>query len=82
MQAIILAAGMGNRLGRYTVDNTKCMLSINGKTLIERMLDALDVNKIRSCIIVVGYQKENLMKFVGTKYKNIEITYIDNAIYT
>ena len=29
MQAIILAAGMGNRLGKYTKDNTKCMLEIN-----------------------------------------------------
>ena len=33
MQVIILAAGMGNRLGKYTQNNTKCMLSINGKTL-------------------------------------------------
>jgi choline kinase len=41
MQAVILAAGMGNRLGRYTAENTKCMLSINGKTLIERALEAL-----------------------------------------
>lgn len=73
---------MGNRLGKYTHDNTKCMLDINGTTLIERMLDALDANNITRCVIVVGYKKENLMIFIGKKYKNIEIVYVDNPIYS
>ncbi|MDR1948405.1 MAG: aminotransferase class I/II-fold pyridoxal phosphate-dependent enzyme [Spirochaetaceae bacterium] len=81
MQAVILAAGMGSRLGKYTQNNTKCMLSINGRTLIERALDALDKAEITKCIIVVGYQKNNLMDFVGNQYKNIKITYIVNDIY-
>lgn len=81
MQAIILAAGMGNRLGKYTKNNTKCMLEINGKTLVERALDALDENNIRKCVIVVGYQKENLMNFVGKRYKGIEIEYVANDVY-
>ena len=37
MQAIILAAGMGHRLGEYTKDNTKCMISINGIKLCNRL---------------------------------------------
>jgi choline kinase len=57
------------------------MLSINGRTLIERALDALDKAGITKCIIVVGYQKNNLMDFVGSQYKNIKITYIANDIY-
>jgi histidinol-phosphate/aromatic aminotransferase/cobyric acid decarboxylase-like protein/choline kinase len=81
MQAVILAAGMGSRLGKYTQNNTKCMLSINGRTLIERALDALDMAGIKKCILVVGYQKKNLMDFVGNKYKNIDIVYIANDIY-
>jgi len=81
MQAIILAAGMGNRLGKYTKNNTKCMLSINGKTLAERALDALDEAGIRRCIFVVGYKKENVIAFLGNKYKNIDIIYIPNDIY-
>ena len=36
MQAIILAAGMGKRLGALTRNNTKCMIQVNGVTLIER----------------------------------------------
>jgi len=81
MQAIILAAGMGNRLGKYTKNNTKCMLSINGKTLAERALDALENAGIKKCIFVVGYKKENVIAFLGNKYKNIDITYVSNDVY-
>lgn len=81
MQAVILAAGMGNRLGKYTKNNTKCMLEINGTTLIERDLDALAANGIPRCVIVVGYQKQNLIDFVGTNYKGMEIVYVSNDVY-
>ena len=33
MQAIMLAAGKGSRLGKYTKNNTKCMLDVHGKTV-------------------------------------------------
>jgi histidinol-phosphate/aromatic aminotransferase/cobyric acid decarboxylase-like protein/choline kinase len=81
MQAVILAAGMGNRLGKYTKNNTKCMLPINGRTLIERALDALDQGGIRKCVIVAGYQKDNLMGFIGARYKQVAVTYVSNDIY-
>jgi len=81
MQAIILAAGMGNRLGKYTKNNTKCMLSINDKTLAERALEALNEAGIRKCIFVVGYKKENVIAFLGNRYKNVEIIYVSNDIY-
>jgi len=81
MQAIILAAGMGNRLGKYTKNNTKCMLTINGKTLAERALEALNEAGIRKCIFVVGYKKENVIAFLGNQYKNVEIIYVSNDIY-
>ena len=38
----VLAAGMGKRLKELTSDNTKCMVKVNGVTLIERMLRQLD----------------------------------------
>ena len=52
MQALMLAAGMGKRLGRYTNDNTKCMLKIQGKTLIERATEALLDAGIKKFVIV------------------------------
>ena len=41
MQAIILAAGMGKRLGEYTKNNTKCMVEVNGVKLIDRVINQL-----------------------------------------
>lgn len=72
---------MGNRLGKYTKDNTKCMLDINGRSLIDRALDALEMNGIGRCVIVVGYKKENLMEAVGNKHGKMEIVYVSNDVY-
>lgn len=81
MQALILAAGTGSRLGKHTKENTKCMLSLNGVTLIMQALKKLNNAGITKLILVVGYKKENLIEHVGTKYKNIEIEYVENPIY-
>lgn len=81
MQAVILAAGTGSRLGKYTQENTKCMLQINHKPLISYILEILDKVGITKLTMVVGYQKENLQRFLGTRYKNVHISYIENPIY-
>lgn len=54
VQALILAAGMGSRLGKYTKDNTKCMLEINGETLIKQVMEKLNNVGITKLILVVG----------------------------
>lgn len=82
MQAIILAAGMGRRLGEYTKDNTKCMLSINGERLIDRTLKQLAALRIDKVIIVVGYGADNLITHIGNRYdKSFKIEFINNPIY-
>lgn len=81
MQGLMLAAGMGKRLGKYTQGNTKCMLNVAGKTLIERAVDALKSAGINKLIIVVGYKSENLKEFVSEKIKDMEIVFIDNPDY-
>lgn len=81
MQAIILAAGMGRRLGELTGDNTKCMLKVNGVRLIDRTLESLSEVGVKKLIIVVGYKAQNVIDYVGHKYKDIEITYVENSIY-
>ena len=55
MQAIILAAGMGKRLGEYTKNNTKCMVPVNGIPLIDRVLSQLSELPLNRVVIVVGY---------------------------
>ena len=82
MQAIILAAGMGHRLGEYTKDNTKCMISINGIKLIDRFLKKLSCMNLSRVIIVVGYKSENVIDYIGSRYDNkLKIEFINNPIY-
>lgn len=81
MQAIILAAGMGKRLGELTKNNTKCMLEVNGVSLIDRVLTQLSDLTLSRVIIVIGYKGENLRNYIGNEYKGLKIEYIDNPIY-
>ena len=68
MQAIILAAGMGRRLGELTKENTKCMVEVNGVRLIDRLLGKLSRLSLRRVIIVVGHQGQNLIDYIGHRY--------------
>lgn len=82
MQAIILAAGMGRRLGRHTKDNTKCMVEVNGRRLIDRMLTQLSGLGLRRVVIVVGYKGDNLKRHIGSRYEGrLNIEYVENPVY-
>ena len=81
MQAIILAAGMGKRLGELTQNNTKCMVKVNGVTLIDRLMTQLSELSLKKIIIVIGYQGEKLRSYLGENYLNTKIEYIYNPIY-
>ena len=83
MQALMLAAGMGKRLGKYTKENTKSMVEVSGQKLIDRAVDALVLAGIKKLIIVVGYCGENLINYVKTKYQNSDMTFefINNKDY-
>lgn len=81
MQAIILAAGMGTRLKKLTSNNTKCMVKVNGVTLIERALSILDRKSLSRIVLVVGYQAQNLIEFVKTLNIKTPVIFIENNIY-
>ncbi len=82
MQAIILAAGMGRRLGKYTRDNTKCMLPVNGVRLIDRMLEQLCQLGLSRLVMVVGYKGQELMDYIGDRYEDrLHIEYANNPVY-
>lgn len=81
MQAVILAAGMGKRLKELTNNNTKCMVKVNGVTMIERMLSQLDRLNLSSINIVIGYKGEKLKDYIGTLNIKTPINYFENKIY-
>ena len=78
MRGIMLAAGKGKRLGK---DIPKCLQEIGSKTILQRQLDALDAQGVRSLVCVIGYQKE----VVADAVKNCwpyEVVFIDNPRYS
>lgn len=82
MQAIILAAGMGRRLGSYTKENTKCMVPVNGVKLIDRVLTQLSQLNLQRVIIVVGYKGQELIKYLDHRYDDkLKIEFVNNPIY-
>lgn len=85
MQAIILAAGMGKRLGDLTQSNTKCMVKVNGVTLIERLLHQLEnvrcPDSLSRIVIVTGYEGQKLKDYISTLGIKCTIEYVDNPIY-
>ncbi len=81
MQALILAAGMGRRLGEFTADNTKCMLPVNGVRLIDRVLNQLRRLSLSRIIIVIGYEGENLRNHINRNHPDLNIVYVENPIY-
>ena len=81
MQAIILAAGMGKRLGEYTQDNTKCMVPVNGTPLIDRVIGQLSKLNLRRLVIVVGYEGKKLMDYLGSERDGLKIEYVNNPVY-
>ena len=81
MQAIILAAGMGKRLGELTKGNTKCMVPVNNVLLIDRMLSQLDRLALSKIVVVIGYQGEKLRQHIGQLNISTPVHYVENPIY-
>lgn len=81
MQALILAAGMGRRMGKYTESFTKCMVKVAGKTLLERAVEALKEAGIGRLVMVIGYEAEKVRSFITEKNFGLEVEYVYNYDY-
>jgi len=77
-KAIIIAAGLGSRLGKLTEELPKCMLQVNGKSILQRQLDAYGANGIKDISVVRGYHSDkinlpNLKYFENEEFRNNNI---------
>lgn len=81
MQAVILAAGMGKRLGELTKGNTKCMIEVGGETLISRLLHQLDRYNLSRIVMVVGYKAKELQDHLATLSVKTKIEFVENSVY-
>ena len=75
---IIIAAGLGSRLKKYTDNLPKCMLDFAGKTLLQRQIEAFKINGLNKISVIRGFKKEkinypDLTYFENKEYKNNNI---------
>ena len=63
MQAVVLAAGRGTRLGRLTIQRSKAMLPVAGEPLVGRVLERLRVTGLQRFVIVGGPDDEELVQY-------------------
>lgn len=76
-QAVILAAGEGQRLRPFTASRPKVMIKVANRPLLQYVVEALAKNGIRKLVIVVGYKKEQIQDFFGAGEKfGVDINYI------
>ena len=76
-QAVILAAGEGQRLRPFTVTKPKVMLSIADKPILQYIIESLAQNGIHHIVIVGGYHKEQVFDCIGSGEQfGVEITYV------
>ena len=77
-RAIFLAAGFGSRLVPITLNTPKPMVLVNGKRIIETLLDAVVKAEIEEIYIVTGYLSE---QFEILKKKYPQIKFVENNMY-
>lgn len=82
MQALMLAAGMGRRLGKYTEECTKCMIKVGGRTLLERTVEALQIAGIQRLVMVVGWEHEKLIDYIHSNITGMEFEFVYNHDYS
>ena len=80
MQAVILLAGYGSRLNRDDLPH-KSLLPFDGETLLSRHLNGLEILAIERVHLVVGHNKEEVMKYVHGLNLKLDCKFIDNDVY-
>ena len=62
MRAIVVAAGMGRRLAPYTDDRPKCLVEVNGKSILARQIEAYRAAGVDEICVIRGYQSERIAR--------------------
>jgi len=79
--ALLLAAGLGMRLAPLTVAQPKCLVSVSGTPILERLVRALDGHGIERLVIVAGYRAEMIRDYLGESFGGIAIEYLVSPLF-
>ncbi|MEE8470215.1 MAG: bifunctional sugar-1-phosphate nucleotidylyltransferase/acetyltransferase [Dehalococcoidia bacterium] len=78
-QAVILAAGEGQRLRPFTASKPKVMIPIANKPILQYVIEAVAENGIRDIVVVVGYRKDQVIDYFGSGEQfNVNIDYVEH----
>ena len=80
-KAVILAAGVGNRLRPFTDLSPKCLVPVNGVPILINTLTHLAKAGISQTVIVVGHLREKIIEQVGFRFQGMDITYVASERY-
>ncbi len=78
MKCIVLAAGRGERMMPLTANTPKPLLEVDGKPIIDYVLESLPV-EIDEIIIVVKYLGQQIKDHVGQRYRNKKVRYVEGS---
>ena len=81
MKAIILSAGQGSRLGHLVDNGPKCLIDFNGRSLLDRQLDALEANGVREAVVVTGFHDELVNEAVARRSGGPRVRTVFNPFY-
>jgi len=74
--AVLLAAGVGDRLEPLTWDRPKCLVTIGGTPILQRLVQTLDVYGIERLVVVTGYRAEMISDYLGESFGGITVEYV------
>ncbi|MEV0266919.1 phosphocholine cytidylyltransferase family protein [Streptomyces sp. NPDC050617] len=83
MKAVILAAGRGSRLAPFTDDRPKCLIEVDGRTLLDRQVTALRRAGARSVGVITGWRAEGFAHLPLTRWHNprwADTTMVDTLV--
>jgi NDP-sugar pyrophosphorylase family protein len=80
-RALVLAAGLGDRLRPLTTEAPKCLVEVGGQPILMRALRALRVQGVEEVVIVVGYKAHVIRRRIGSRFAGMDIRYVDAPRY-
>jgi choline kinase len=78
---LVLAAGIGKRLAPLTEERPKGLLELGGRTLLARLLDALQAAGVDETAVVVGYKQEMIRAALGGSHRGMPLRYLLNPAF-